>query len=254
MVVQLNHVLILHQGFAGPVNLDQSGHQFHMETVIEGIHIQRAAADADDVRVLSAGLQHFNVGIDSRHVLVVHRGGLGQCPLVLLGMLQQVALVLFQQLVIQAAQLGLGHIVLRQAVKDRIDLIHVDGHVFRALPVIGAAVGNHAGAQCRINLVQQHAQAADQRLQGVLRVRALFLVPQGSQQFLVRDPLPFVQDQILNQGRALFGLDRQLICLFLIYIDKEVVHHLNANGICHGCSPSCLMLWNSLGSASENIA
>ena len=50
------------------------------------------------------------------------------------------------------------------------------GFSVRALPVIGTAVGYHAGSENRVNLVQQHTKAADQGLQRVFRIGALVLV------------------------------------------------------------------------------
>ena len=205
-----------------------------MQPVVKGIHIQRLAADADDIRVLRLALQQFDIGIHGGHVLVVKRGRLGQGPFILLAVLQQVALVFFQQQVVQPALLRLRYIVLAQPGKDRVDLVQVDRHVFGAFPVIRAAVGHDALAHVRIDLVQQHAQPGDQRLQRVLRVGALVLVPQGAQQLLVGHRRAFMQDQVLDQRSAFLGLGSQMVRFLLINIDQEMIHHLNANRLGHG--------------------
>ena len=64
------------------------------------------------------------------------------CPL--FAVLQQVAFVFFQQQVVQLALFRRGNPVLAQALKNRVDLIQVDGHVFEAIPMVGTPVRHNA--------------------------------------------------------------------------------------------------------------
>ena len=208
-----------------------------MKPVVKGINIQRPPADADNIRVLGLGFQHFNIRVHGRHVLVMHGGRLRQRPFVLLAVLQQIARVFLQQLIIQPALFRGRNIVFAQALKDRVDLIHIDGHAVDTFPVIRAAVRYNAGAQRRINLIQQDPQAGNQRLQRILRIDALILIPQGIQELLVRHRLSLVQNQILNQGRPFLGLGRQVIRLFLVNKNQEMIHHLDSDRIRHGIHP-----------------
>ena len=111
-----------------------------MQPVVKGIHVQRLAADADNISVLGLGFQQLDIRVNRRHVFVVQRGGFREGPFVLFAVLQQVAFVFFQQQVVQLALFRRGNPVLAQALKNRVNLIQVDGHIAEAFPVICAAV------------------------------------------------------------------------------------------------------------------
>ena len=230
-------MLVLHQRLVGAVDLDQRGHQLHVQPVVEVVHVQRRAADVDDLLVVLLLLEKVDVGVDGHHVFIVQRGAPRQRPLVLLAVLQKIAHIQADEPRIQRLfRLGVV-LLLRQLVENLLDFEDVHRHARPRLPVVRAAVGHDAPAQTRRNLVQQRAQAADQRLQGVLRVGALVLGPERGQQAVVGRGLALMQNQILHQRDALAGLVDQIVRLLLVDIDGEVIHHLDAYLIVHVFCP-----------------
>ena len=99
--------------------------------------------------------------------------------------------------------------------------------------MVRAAVGHDAVAQPRADLVQQRARAADQRFERAFRIGAVLVRPQRFQKLNVGHGRAAVQDQVLNQARALLRFADQSLGLALVDIDHKGVHHLNANGILH---------------------
>ena len=149
-------MLVLYKRLAGPVDLDQGRHQFHVQPVVKAVNVQGLPAYAHDIGILRLAFQHLNVGINRRHELVVQGGRLGQCPFVLLAVLKQVAFVFLQQQVVQFPLFRRGNVVLRKTLENRVDLVQVDRHVIEAFPVVSPSVRNDALPQFRIDLVQQH--------------------------------------------------------------------------------------------------
>ena len=103
--------------------------------------------------------------------------------------------------------------------------------------MIRAAICDDRLSQPGRDLVQQRAHPADQRLELVFRVHALFLRPQSRQQAVVRHRLLVIQDQILHQRDALARFVDQMVGLGFIDVNCKRPHHLNSDLVAHGLSP-----------------
>ena len=127
-VVQVDHMLILHQRLAGAVGADEGGHQLHVEPVVEIVDIQGRAANVDDFLMVLLVLKDVDIGIHRGHILVVQRGGAGQRPFGGLAILQKVAGIQFHQPRVLLLVPGDIAIVPRERGKDILNFVNVHRH------------------------------------------------------------------------------------------------------------------------------
>ena len=233
----MGDILVLEHGLIVALSLDQRVHQLYVQPVVQVVHFQGLAAHGDHAVIVLDLLQAVQIAVYRGQIAVVQGGGHGQRPVALLAVQQQVAGEQVQQLL---SQLSAGLPVQRvrlQLVEDILNLIYVHLHAGQALPPVSAALGHNAAAKAVVHLIEQRTHAADQGFEGLLRVAALFLRPQGAHELRIGDGFTPVHNQNLHQRRALAGFVHQMIHFFFINIDHKMVHQLNLNTVRHIVPP-----------------
>ena len=208
-----------------------------MQPFVEGIGFQREAAGLYDFLIALRLFQERQVGVYQLDVLPVQADAAADRPVVLVVSGKQIAGVKRQNLLVQlvrfVGELHDGFQLARELVK----LEHVQRHVLQLLELIAAAACGNAVAQAVAACIEDRAETADERFEGVLGVRALLVGPEHLDEFVVGNDRVDLEYQILQERHALFGLGDDLIVALVVHEDAEASEHANPNLICHVTTP-----------------
>ena len=206
-----------------------------MQRLVKGIHIQRSAAYVDDLIVALRRLQQVQILIDQLQIAGMQGNGTALYPVLLIA-LKQIARVQADDALIILLRFLRQLIAVGQLLFQVLKFIKVNAYPGPQYPAVGATLGGDALRQRGTDLRQDHAQTADQRLQGAFRVAAAFARPQRVDQAIDRHVFAVLKGQVLQKRHALAGLGHGSIHAFRAAINMKAAQQGNTDVFVHGGS------------------